>query len=76
MKTILLVFCILGISTTVIFTTIVSHVYELVATTNHLINHNEQSDIEFSEDHKTHNDLMQINGKIWCEKTQRFYRIK
>lgn len=64
MKTILFVCCILGISLTVIFTNIESHVYELVETTNQLIDHNKQPHIDPIIDHSIHNDVVEMNGKI------------
>ena len=73
MKTIVTAFCILGISATVLFTNIGNQIYELVDSTNNLINLNKQSDIKYLEDHITHNDVKRINGKMLCEKTQTLY---
>jgi hypothetical protein len=73
MKTSLLLLCILGIITTVIFTNMDSPFYELLDTTNRHINGNKQSNSESLKDHATHKDYVRINGRTSCEKRQVFY---
>ncbi len=76
MKSSILSFCLIGLVATTIITTLERTVYEIAEATNTIISLKERLHIERPEDHKDHNDIVSINGKILCEKTEQFYRIK
>lgn len=74
MKTIGILLCILGLGTTVVTTNTQRHTNELMESTTKWINLNKQSNIEVTANHAKHNDIVRINGKTLCEKTQTFYK--
>ena len=75
LKTIAIVICVAGIGIATLSTNIEQSIYEVAEIIKTFTRLHKNTNLQYTEDHARHDDLVHIEGKIWCKKTQSFYRL-